>query len=283
MTTAELLSRLHDPKTGAVVMGILNVTPDSFSDGGQFSDIQPAVQHALAMVDVGAEIIDIGGESTRPGAEPVPLNEELNRVIPIIEAIRKQSSVLISIDTYKADVAEAALNAGADIINDISGLNFDSRMPALAAEKKCPVIVMHINGTPRTMQKNPHYDDVVIEIKVWFKKQIDRLTKQGLQKENIILDPGIGFGKRLDDNYILLKRLIEFNDLGCPILIGPSRKSFIGNLLDVPVDERLEGTLAAVCAGVMNGAKLARVHDVKEAVRALKIIDKIRSVPDRIE
>lgn len=283
MNPTTLLRQIRNPEADTVVMGILNVTPDSFSDGGEYLDPQRAVDHALKLEKEGADILDIGGESTRPGAMPVEVDEELSRVIPVIQGIRERSSIPISVDTYKSDVAQRALEAGATMINDISGLNFDPNMVSVAKAFDCPVVVMHIVGTPRSMQDNPWYDDVVIDIKAYFEEQVSRLAQKGLREENIILDPGIGFGKRVEDNFILLKRLEEFLDLGFPLLVGPSRKSFIGATLDLPVTERIEGTLAAVSVAVLKGARIVRVHDVREAVRAVKIVDQIRRVPDRIE
>jgi len=283
MNPTTLLRQIRNPEADTVVMGILNVTPDSFSDGGEYLDPQRAVDHALKLEKEGADILDIGGESTRPGAMPVEVDEELSRVIPVIQGIRERSSIPISVDTYKSDVAQRALEAGATMINDISGLNFDPNMVSVAKAFDCPVVVMHIVGTPRSMQDNPWYDDVVIDIKAYFEEQVLRLARKGLREENIILDPGIGFGKRVEDNFILLKRLEEFLDLGFPLLVGPSRKSFIGATLDLPVTERIEGTLAAVSVAVLKGARIVRVHDVREAVRAVKIVDQIRRVPDRIE
>ncbi|RMF06581.1 MAG: dihydropteroate synthase, partial [Candidatus Neomarinimicrobiota bacterium] len=228
------------------------------------------------------DILDIGGESTRPGAEPVPVEEEIRRILPVIQGIRAEESIPISVDTYKAEVAQAALEAGADLINDISGLNFDSHMVRVAREARCPVVVMHIAGTPRTMQDHPWYEDVVEDIKAYFRVRLQRLEEEGIDPRNILLDPGIGFGKRLEDNFILLKRLREFGDLNHPLLVGPSRKSFIGATLNLPVDQRVEGTLGAVCTAVWEGARVVRVHDVRETYRALKIVDAIRRVPDRL-
>lgn len=262
-----------DKKT--LIMGILNITPDSFSDGGQFNNQDDAVKEALKMENQGADIIDIGGESTRPGAEPVTLDEELNRVLPVIKGIREKSQIPISIDTYKAEVADRALSAGADIVNDISGLRFDKNMAETVAEHKVPVILMHIKGEPRNMQDNPEYENIFDEILEYFDKSINIALEAGISREQIILDPGFGFGKKWEDNYRLLKHLKEFKSPGYPLLIGTSRKSFIGNILDLPVDQRLEGTLATITAGIMNGADIIRVHDVKEAVRVIKVTDKI--------
>lgn len=259
-----------------LVMGVLNVTPDSFYDGGRRPDPERAIDDALIMAADGAAIVDIGGESTRPGAEPVSTGEELDRVLPIIEGVRRRSSVPISIDTYKAAVARAALCAGADIVNDISALRFDPEMVALLAQERVPVILMHMQGTPRTMQSEPRYDDVVREVGEFLAAQTDRAMRAGLAREQIVIDPGIGFGKSLAHNLSLLRDLSEFLTLGQPLLVGASRKRFIGNLLNLEADERLEGSLAAAVAAALAGANILRVHDVKETVRALRVADAIR-------
>jgi len=257
-------------------MGVLNVTPDSFSDGGQFLDTKSAVYHALRMAEQGADIIDIGGESTRPGSDPVSINDELARVIPVIEGIRGESTIPISIDTYKSIVARAAIAAGANIINDISGLNFDPEMVNIVRDHRVPIVIMHIKGTPKNMQIDPQYDDLIQEVIDYFQKQIDFCRDNGVSKSKIILDPGIGFGKRLNDNFILIRELKRFTELGYPVLIGPSRKSFIGLTLDLSVEQRFEGTAAAITAGIMNGARIIRVHDVLEMKRVQIISDQIR-------
>ena len=261
-----------------LIMGILNMTPDSFSDGGQFKSHNKAIDHALKMVEEGANIIDIGGESTRPGAEAVQLEEELSRTIPIIEAIRLKSNCLISIDTYKSKVAKTALAAGADMVNDISGLTFDHNMASLVAERNVPVIIMHIKGKPGDMQKNPNYDNLIKEIKAFFEIQIAIAKKAGIDSGNIILDPGIGFGKRLEDNFEIIRELGQISTMGYPVLLGPSRKSFIGFTLDLPIEERIEGTLASITAGVINGARIVRVHDIRATRRTLTITEKIMGI-----
>ena len=266
----------HQPHT--LIMGILNMTPDSFSDGGQFKYHDQAIDYALEMVKEGASIIDIGGESTRPGAKAVQLEEELMRTIPIIEAIRLKSDCLISIDTYKSKVAKAALDAGADMVNDISGLTFDHNMASLVAERNVPVIIMHIKGKPGDMQKNPNYDNLIKEIKAFFEVQIAIAKKAGIDSGNIILDPGIGFGKRLEDNFEIIRELGQISTMGYPVLLGPSRKSFIGFALDLPIEERMEGTLASITAGVINGAKIVRVHDIRATRRTLTITEKIMGI-----
>ena len=261
-----------------LIMGILNMTPDSFSDGGQFKSHDKAIDHALKMVEEGANIIDIGGESTRPGAEAVQLEEELSRTIPIIEAIRLKSDCLISIDTYKSKVAKAALVSGADMVNDISGLTFDHNMASLVAKRNVPVIIMHIKGKPRDMQKNPNYDNLIKEIKAFFEVQIAIAKRARIDSGNIILDPGIGFGKRLEDNFEIIRELGQISTMGYPVLLGPSRKSFIGFTLDLPIEERIEGTLASITAGVINGARIVRVHDIRATRRTLTITEKIMGI-----
>jgi len=245
-----------------LIMGILNVTPDSFSDGGQFYRADQAYQHALRMVEAGADIIDIGAESTRPGAGAVDLKEEWRRLEGVLHKLRPEISIPISIDTYKSEIARWALDSGADIINDISGLTFDPQMVKVASRVNCPVIVMHIKGTPRDMQLNPHYDNLMEELHQFFQQQIEYAEGHGLSQ--LILDPGIGFGKRLQDNLEIIRRLTEFRSFGLPLLLGPSRKSFIGKVLDVDPEHRLMGTAAMVALALNNGARILRVHDVAE-------------------
>ena len=251
------------------------MTPDSFSDGGRFLKIEDAVRCGIKMAEEGADIIDVGGESTRPGSDPLEIEEELSRVIPVIKALSKEIDIPISIDTYKSEVAQKALEAGAEMINDISALRFDPKMKEVVAEYQVPVVLMHIKGTPKNMQENPYYDDVIKEIIEYLKESIKMATDAGVQEGNIIIDPGIGFGKRLEDNLSILKNLKKFSILNCPILVGPSRKSFIGKILDLPAEERLEGSLAALAIAIMNGANIVRVHDVKESKRMAGIADAI--------
>ena len=268
-----------NPKRETLVMGIVNVTPDSFSDGGKFFSPEVAISHASKLITQGADIIDIGGESTRPGAEQVSESEELKRVIPVIEKIRTDNpTILISIDTTKASVAKHAVEAGADIINDVSGLSFDNKMIGIVESFNIPVVIMHMKGNPQNMQLNPEYKDIVNEILDFFKMKITIAIQSGINRSMIILDPGIGFGKTVEHNFELLSRLNEFNVLELPIMIGPSRKSFIGITLDLPPEDRVEGTAAAVSAGVMNGASIVRVHDVKSMKRVVRIIEKVRNV-----
>lgn len=257
-----------------VLMGILNVTPDSFSDGGLFNDVDTAVDYGEKMVSDGADLIDIGGESTRPGAAPLSEKEELSRILPVVTQLSEAVSIPISIDTYKPYVADACLKAGAHLINDITGM-INPEMRKVAAKHKAPVIIMHMKGTPKTMQQNPTYQDLFGEITAFFQEQMTKLKKEGIQQ--IIIDPGIGFGKTVEHNLLILKHLEVFKTLNCPICVGPSRKSFIGMLTGLSVKERLEGTLAAITIAIMNGANIVRVHDVKECKRAIRVIDAIRS------
>lgn len=259
--------------TNTHVMGILNVTPNSFSDGGNYLDVQQAIVHAETMVAEGATLIDIGGESSRPGASPVSVNEELARVLPVVRALADTVDVLLSVDTYKAEVARRALEAGAHVVNDITALCSDPNMAATVAEMEAGVVLMHMKGTPRTMQQAPEYNDVVNEVCAWLKKKIQNAEAQGIAPERIIIDPGIGFGKTMKHNLELLKRLSEFRALKKPLLIGTSRKSFIGKILEVPVTERVEGTAATVCWAIAHGADIVRVHDVKANVRAAQMTD----------
>jgi dihydropteroate synthase len=258
-------------------MGILNVTPDSFSDGGRYAGKYSAADRALVMEDEGADIIDIGGESTRPGARPVSAAEEIKRVVPVIRTIAKRVRVPISVDTSKAAVAEAALDSGASVINDVSGLAFDPVMKSVAVKFKVPVIIMHLKGTPRTMQKDPRYRAVVPEIKEYFHRRIDFARRAGIDDGMMILDPGIGFGKTLEHNLEIINRLDEFEGFQKPLLLGHSRKSFIGRLLDDALPEdRLEGTAAVAAIGILKGANIIRVHDVKEMVKVARIADAIK-------
>ena len=259
-----------------LVMGVLNVTPDSFYDGGHYSDVATAVDHALTMCRDGADIIDIGGESSRPGANPVPAETELLRVIPVVAGIREKSDVLISIDTTKAQVAREAISAGADMVNDISALRFDPEMAPLIAETGTYVVLMHMQGTPRTMQEKPTYSDPVAEIKAFFSARMEMAVRAGISEARIILDPGIGFGKLLEHNLAILRGIPSFLELGAPILIGLSRKSFLGEILNLPVEDRLVGTIAANAIAVRNGADIIRVHDVKEGKQTVEVARRLR-------
>ena len=256
-----------------LIMAILNVTPDSFYDGGKFYSADVAVEHALSMAREGADIIDVGGESTRPYSDITPIEEELQRVIPVIQAIKAQSNVLLSIDTYKAGVAKEAVDAGAGIINDVSGLTFDAAMGGVAARAGVPIIIMHMKGTPKEMQVSPRYDDVIQEIKEFFVERVQFAKQSGIDQENIILDPGIGFGKRLRDNLMIIKELRRFKELGHGILMGTSMKSFIGKLAgSSELEERVEGTLASLALSLWNGADIVRVHDVKKAKKVATLV-----------
>jgi len=256
------------------IMGVLNVTPDSFSDGGFFFETTKAVERGLQLAEEGADVIDIGGESTRPGSEPVTEKQEIDRVVPVIERLVREVTIPLSIDTCKASVAEAALRAGASIINDISGMTFDPRMTHVAQQNDATVVLMHMKGTPKTMQQAPQYENVTREVFEFLSIQYSKARDHGIRQ--IIVDPGIGFGKNLDHNLELIKGLKTFSQLGCPVLVGPSRKSFIGKLLDLPVDERLEGTAAAVTACILHGANMIRVHDVKQMKRVARVADALK-------
>ncbi len=261
-----------------LIMGILNVTPDSFSDGGLYSDSESAVKRGMEIINEGADILDIGGESTRPGADEVSAEEEIKRVIPVVEKIRDSNNdIIISIDTTKSKVAEEALKKGANIVNDISGLSFDPEMTDVVKENNASIIIMHIKGEPRTMQVSPNYDEVVTEIYDFLESRIEVAEKKGIQ--NIIIDPGIGFGKRLIDNYEIINRLSDLKSLGFPIMVGVSRKSFIGKVLNNEPAERDFVSAIADCASIMNGAKIIRTHNVKNAVQAREIISRINK-PD---
>lgn len=263
-------------------MGILNVTPDSFSDGGLYFDASAAVKRALQMVEDGADIIDIGGESTRPGAEPLPVEEELKRTIPVIEALAGEIPVPISIDTYKAAVAKRALDAGAAMVNDISGLRSDPEMPSVVSQYEVPVVVMHIRGKPKDMQQNPVYASLIPEILAYLEESIAIAAEAGISQDKIIIDPGIGFGKTFVHNLEIIHNLPMLSALRKPVLIGPSRKAFIGNILgDAPPGERLGGTAAAVAIAIFNGANIIRVHDVKEMVKVAKVADAVKTMQIR--
>lgn len=257
-------------------MGVLNVTPDSFSDGGKFLDPVRAVERAIEMVSEGADMIDVGGESTRPGASDVGIEEEMRRVVPVIENAAKRVNVPISIDTRKAEVAEAAIKAGASIINDVSALSGGSDLADIAARSGSALVLMHMKGTPRDMQEKPFYKDLIGEISDFLKKAAARAIVAGVAEDSIAIDPGIGFGKTVEHNLMILKRLGEFNKLGFPVCVGTSRKSFIGCVSgQARPSERLAGTIASSVIAIINGASIVRVHDVKEAVQASRVADSI--------
>jgi dihydropteroate synthase len=258
------------------VMGVLNVTPDSFSDGGLYLEPEKAVAHGLEMVRNGADIIDIGGESTRPYARRVSTEEEKDRVLPVIEALAKEVRIPISIDTYKSEVAGDAIKSGASMINDISALRFDPEMGAIAAREEVPVIMMHMKGDPSNMQDNPSYENLIPEILDFLEDAIERAKSFGIPRDLIIVDPGIGFGKVFDDNLKIIKELGRFASLGCPIMLGTSNKAFIGRILNKEPFERDTGTMATIAAASMNGAHIIRAHNVEKAVETVKIIDAIK-------
>ncbi len=269
-----------DFSAGCIVMGILNVTPDSFSDGGQFFDAEKAIEHGLKMANDGAVIIDVGGESTRPGSESVSTAQQIKRVVPVIKALCQKTDVPVSIDTYNVDVAEAALDVGAGIINDITALS-DERMGKLAAERKVPVVLMHMQGTPATMQAEPKYDDVVCEVLEFLLRRAKRAEQFGISKERIFVDPGIGFGKTLEHNLLLLKNIYKFVDSGYRVLVGTSRKAFIGKITgrNNP-SERIFGTVGTVALCAAAGVSIVRVHDVAEMVDVVKIVNQVGNIKD---
>ena len=259
-----------------LVMGIVNVTPDSFYDGSRVPHPTDAIERAVAMVDEGADIIDIGGESTRPGSRPIRVQEEMDRVLPVIEAIRKHRDVAVSIDTTKADVAEEAVSLGAAIINDVSALRADERMREAVARSGAFLILMHMLGRPETMQQAPSYDDVVEEVRTFLADRLRAAVDAGIAERRVFVDPGIGFGKTLEHNLTLLRQLDRLVELGRPVLVGLSRKSFLGAILDLPADERIEGTIAADTAAILRGASIIRVHDVKEGRRTADVAARLR-------
>ncbi len=257
----------------ALVMGILNVTPDSFSDGGQFINQEAAIAHGLKLAEQGADIVDIGGESTRPRAEMVSADEEMQRVVPVIEALRKQISVPISIDTMKARVAEAAISAGATIVNDVAASRRDAKMWQIVAQTGAGYVAMHMQGTPQTMQEEPRYENVVAEVNKFFGECLQQLGSCGVQPEQVVLDPGIGFGKKLEHNLELLRELKVLGKWHRPVLLGVSRKSFMGSLLGAKTNERLPAALACACWAVQNGVQIIRTHDVGETKQALRMAE----------
>ncbi len=263
----------YDLRSRTFLMGILNVTPDSFSDGGRFLDRDAAVGHALLMIEDGADFIDIGGESTRPGAASVSAQDEIDRVLPVIRMLAGRTKVPISIDTVKPEVAEAALRAGAVIVNDTSGLHRDSRLADVAAAAGASMVLMHMQGTPQTMQKDPRYDDVMGEICTYLEEGVARARAAGV--DQVIVDPGIGFGKLLAHNLEILRNLRSLERTGCPVLVGPSRKAFIGAITGLPAEERQFGTAAAVTASIFHGASIVRVHDVKAMKQVAQVADAI--------
>ena len=258
-----------------LIMGIVNTTPDSFSDGGKYNSASEAIDFAYELLREGADIIDIGGESSRPGADPISAEEEIKRISPLLSELVKNTESTVSIDTYKSSTANYALNNGACLVNDISGLSFDKEMVDIVIRHNASIVIMHMKGTPKTMQKNPNYDNVIDEICDFLTNQVDFAINKGVSSDKIIIDPGIGFGKTLNDNYEIIAKLSQICDLGHPVLVGPSRKSFIGTTLDEPVEKRLEGSITAAAMCYHSGAKILRVHDVKETKKSLSIVKKI--------
>jgi dihydropteroate synthase len=275
MNIEHLNDWLLSKKKQSLIMGILNITPDSFSDGGAFFEKNIAIDRALEMVEQGADIIDIGGESTRPFSDSVSLKEEISRVIPVIEGICKESDVCISIDTTKSKVACEALEAGASVINDISAMEIDSLMVDVALKFNCPIVLMHMKGIPKNMQDNPQYQSLISDIKEYLLARIDFVVSKGIDRNKIIIDPGIGFGKTVENNFEIINNLDQFVKMNFPVLLGASRKSFIGVSLNLPENDRLEGSIAANIIGLQKGAKIFRVHDVVETNRAMVIANKI--------
>jgi dihydropteroate synthase len=271
----DIRGRRYSLGPAAWIMGIVNVTPDSFSDGGVFLDPEAAVDHGLRLACEGADILDVGGESTRPGSVSVPEEEEARRVLPVIRGLRARTGVLISVDTTKAAVARQALEAGADIVNDTSSLRFDREMAGVVAKSGAAVILMHMKGTPQTMQVAPRYADLLGEIGSFLADRIRAAMASGVPEDRIIVDPGIGFGKTAEHNLVLLNRLDAFQGLGRPVCVGPSRKAFIGRVLGLPAGERLEGTIAAAVLSVSRGAHILRVHDVGAVVKAVRVAEAI--------
>ena len=271
--TLDLAERVH-------VMGILNVTPDSFSDGGEFLRPTAAAEQARRMIDEGADIIDVGGQSSRPGSQPVSEDDELERVVPVIRKVREEWDGPVSVDTYRARVAEEALAAGATMVNDITAFSAEPRIAEVTARSGAAAVLMHMRGTPATMQQDTAYDDLMGELAFFLGAAVDRALAAGVGGDQIAIDPGIGFGKTTEHNLAILRRLPELAVLGRPILVGPSRKSFIGNVLDLPVEERLEGTLAAVAYAVVQGARILRVHDVRPTVRVARMVEACISSPE---
>lgn len=267
----------YDLSQRTLIMGALNVTPDSFSDGGHFFDREKAIEEGLRLAQGGADILDIGGESTRPGAKPLDAKEEIRRVIPLIQTLDQKIGIPISVDTRKARVAEKALETGAEMINDISALRFDERMAEVVARWKVPVVLMHMRGNPETMQLDTHYDDFLGEILSFFRERVAFAESRGIPADQIVLDPGIGFGKSLEEqhNLILLKYLQNFKVLEKPLLIGTSRKAFIGKILGLPPQEREEGTMATVAVAILNGANIVRVHEVERMRRVVQVTDAV--------
>jgi len=271
-------ARTLDLARKTCVMGILNCTPDSFYPGSRSATVAEAMTSAREMIAAGVDIVDVGGESTRPGSDPVPEDEEIRRVVPVVQALRSESDVIISVDTRRRETAERCLDAGADIINDISGLRDGDELARLVARRKVPIVLMHMRGTPKTMQESPYYRSTMSEVIRELRQSIAAALAAGVAPEMMIVDPGIGFGKRRQDNLRIIRELASLKSLGLPILVGLSRKGFIGEILEQPVDKRLVGTVTANTLAILNGADIIRVHDVADAVEMVKIIDSVRRV-----
>jgi dihydropteroate synthase len=271
----------YDLSQRTLIMGTINVTPDSFSDGGRFFDGEKAIEQGLRLAQQGADILDIGGESSRPGAKPLDEGEEIRRILPVIRSLAQKIEIPISVDTRKANVAEKALDAGAEMINDISALRFDERMAELASGRNVPVVLMHMKGDPETMQLDTHYNDLLGEILNFFRERVAFAESKGIPAKQIILDPGIGFGKSLEEkhNLILLRYLQKFQILEKPLLVGTSRKAFIGKILGLPPEDREEGTMATVAVAVFNGANIVRVHEVEKMRRVVQVVDAVVRCP----
>lgn len=274
----KIKEKIFDCSKKPLIMGILNLTPDSFYDGAKYSQLDSALIQVEKIIAEGADIIDIGGESTRPGSEKVEIEEELQRVIPVLKKIKRKFGISVSVDTYKSEIAEASLDEGAEIINDISGLKFDTKMAEIISKYNASTVLMHIKDTPGTMQDNPEYDDVINEIKKYLQESIQIAVDNGIKFDNIIIDPGIGFGKNVEDNYKIIKQINEFNKLNRPVLIGLSRKSLIGKVLNNKVEERLSSTVLLNAISIMNGAGIIRVHDVKEHRDMIKLLEIYKKV-----
>jgi dihydropteroate synthase len=276
LTAWNLRNHIFDWGQRTYLMGVLNVTPDSFSDGGQFNTLEAALTQARHLVNSGADILDVGGQSTRPNAADISLEEELSRVIPIVKAVRQEMDIPISVDTTRAKVAEAAIAAGADVVNDISGAAYDLEMLPTMAKLGVPIILMHIRGTPQTMQQQTNYQNLIGEIIEFLKERVEAAIAQGIHSSHIAIDPGIGFAKTYSQNLEILRRLVEFRSLGCPVLVGPSRKGFIGHILNQPdPKQRIWGTAATCCAAIAGSADIIRVHDVREMKDVCRVADAI--------
>jgi dihydropteroate synthase len=278
MTQLSFRCRNHllDVREKTWIVGVLNITPDSFSDGGRFLDPGAATDQALRMVEEGADILELGAESTRPGAVPVSVDEELRRILLVLRDLRPKLTIPVAVDTYKPEVARVVLEEGADIINDVYGVRGEGRLAAVVAEKRAGLVIMHMKGTPQDMQIEPHYNDAVGEVLAFLADRVAFAERMGVDPESIIVDPGLGFGKRPQDNLVLLRHLAELDCLGKPIMVGPSRKSLVGNVLNLPVEQRQYGTAACVAAAVLQGAAFVRVHDVRPCAHLVRMLDAIK-------